>query len=127
MTYDHNMQRGVMKKNLPGPRIAEFPSMMTYTEFILSLQEMFLSEQEVGHLALANSSGIPFDIDSEDWTLQEFVKAHGPLSKLKIYLLHFPVSMHVNRAELPVILYYYLVVSFIRMTLNLMMRKLIVL
>ncbi len=95
--------------------------MMTYTDFILSLQEMFLSEQE---FSLANSSGIPFDMDSVDRTLQEFVKAHEPPSKLKIILLHFPVSMHVNRA---VILYYYLVVSFIRMTLNLMMRKLIVL
>ena len=96
MMYDSNKQKGVMKRQLPGPRIAEFTSTMNYAEFISSLKDMFFCEDDVvGQLAIANSCGIPFDVKSEDWTLQEFVKAHGPPSKLKIYLLQFPVSVLV--------------------------------
>ena len=94
MIYDRDMQRGVMKKHLPGPRITEFPSTINYADFISSLKELFFFEEvvSVGQLAIANSSGIPFDVNRDDWILREFVKTHGPPSKLKIYLLRFQVS-----------------------------------
>ena len=72
--HDSNKQKGVMKRQLPGPRIAKFTSTMNYAEFVSSLKDMFFSEDDVvGQLAIANSCGIPFDVKSEDWTLQEFV------------------------------------------------------
>lgn len=81
-----------MKKHLPGPRITEFSSQTSYTKFISMLKSMFFDDNTDGQFGIANSSGVPFDIISDQWHQADFVKTHGPPSKLKIYLVLFPVS-----------------------------------
>ncbi len=98
MIYNEDMKKGVMKRHLPGPRIVDFSSGIGYGDFLTILKPMFFTADVIAHgqFALANSSGIPFDVNCEEWTLEDFVKNHGLPSKLRIYLLYFTVSMSLD-------------------------------
>ena len=100
MIYDYSLKKGVMKRDLPGPRIMEFVAEISYADFIDQLKPSFFADDVTGKFAIANSSGIPYDVVDTDWDLKDFVKTHGPPSKLRIYLLLFPVRLTQYIADL---------------------------
>ena len=84
-----------MKKYLPGPRVFEFPCNANFEDFVSTVKAVFFKDEDgcEQDFGIANSSGVPFEIDIIEWELDVFIKAHGcPPSKLRIYLLHYPVS-----------------------------------
>ena len=91
MIFDTKLRRGVMKRHLPGPKIVSFSS-TSFDDFVATVKPMFfLEEQHVGKFGIANASGIPFEVNSSTWELQDFVKSLGAPSKIRLYLLHYPV------------------------------------
>ncbi len=73
---------------------------MKLDEFYSIVKPLFFAEDDVGNFGIANASGIPFELDNSTWNLQE---SHGPRSKLRIYLLYYPVRHDYN--------YYYVIVN----------------
>lgn len=91
MIYDSVRQRGIKKKSIPNPRIIDFPKSASYTDVVMQCREIFFPDDYkygLSHFCLAGPTGVPYDIDEEDWVLQEFIKSHGyQPSKLRLYLL----------------------------------------
>ena len=90
MIYDSARQCGVKRKSIPNPRIVDFSQSASYTEVLTQSREIFFPENEysLSHFCLAGASGLPYDVDEEDWVLKDFIKSHGfQPSKFRLYLL----------------------------------------
>ena len=92
MVYNHDLQKGMKKKNISSPRVIDFSRSSQYSDIIAKgISVFFPSESDsVRNYCLAGPNGIPFEIeDEEEWYLGQFLKDHNfQPSKLRLYILH---------------------------------------
>ena len=95
MVYDLEKMAGIRMK-IPSPRSFEFNSKASYEEVMGTLIPVFFpnGDGNRSHYSLARSSGVPFKVDKEKWTLGEFLKkCKTPPSKIRLYIMYKPQVM----------------------------------
>ena len=93
MLFDRSVQKGIKRRYIPPPMILTFLSNAFYKEVIQKgVEKFFPHDADSPDLfCLADSSGIPFEVEDKDnWCLSEFVQQSGlPPSKLRLYVMIF--------------------------------------
>ena len=86
--------RTIRKKTIPSPRLIEFDSEASYEEVMCTTIPIFFpgGDGNPSHYSLlAGTSGEPFEVDREKWTLGAFLKERkSPPSKTRLYVLYKP-------------------------------------
>ena len=93
MVYDPVKMAGIRKKTIPPPRSFEFNSTASYEEVMGTVKPVFFpnGDDNLSHYSLAGSSGVPFEVEKEKWTLGEFLKkCKTPPSKIRLYIMYKP-------------------------------------
>ena len=84
---------GIRRQTIPSPRPFEFNSRASYEEVMGTVIPVFFpnGDDNPSHYSLAGSSGVPFKVDKDKWTLEAFRKEYKtPPSKIRLYVMYNP-------------------------------------
>ena len=120
MVYREEEGRGVRSGKLPAPRKIELSLSSTLKDILTLGRETFFqkSKPPLHSLCLADSSGQPIDISSDEWTIGNFYEqnCYQP-SRFKLYIMYKPsVSIYCSTHKAHTLSYK--VLFFLRIHLN---------
>ena len=90
--YDPVKEIGIRKK-IPSTTLLEFNSRASYGEVMHTVIPVFFpnGDDNPSHYSLAGTSGVPFEVDREEWTLGAFLKKRKfQPSKIRLYVMYKP-------------------------------------